>query len=141
MIDQSQLFSHPANRLATTALQKLKAPLPDGQVLPLLLLVQVWLESQPKLWELRQMAYELNRDQQDWVASLFVEDRESLQNELDGSEDGQEWPVFKDHLDGLYQAMKQRSKAPNDVAAFLAENLYSNLQVVFPDFGRQSPLS
>lgn len=134
MIDRKLLDNHPANRLAVAYLRQLRQA-PDGQTLPLLLLVQAWLDlpEQRNLWELKDMAYQLNQDEPDWVASLFVEDRESLQNSLNETPDGEEWPVFKGALDSLFQAMKHKSV--DDVARLLAENLNDNLQVVFPDFG------
>lgn len=155
MIDRKQLDSHPANRLAVELLRPFRAA-PDGIQTPLLTLVQVYLNNLPPqaqrqgyTADLLQMAYELNSQEQDWVASLFVEDREQLQQEVEQVPRGQEWPVLKEHLDSLYQAMRAAEKESASgrgtrimdsqaVGNLLAQNLFNNLQAVFPNFGPQS---
>lgn len=137
MIDRKLIDGHPVSKLAAGLLKE-----SGDDLTPMLALVSEYLEPlRPNrrpgnnyLPDMQEMVSELARQPQAKVAELFTDDLETLEYDLE--QEPNRWPVLKEHLDALYQRLKELS--PSAVAAALADNLFQNLRLSYPSFG---PLS
>jgi hypothetical protein len=85
--------------------------------------------------EFIERAYTLWSEPPDWVASLFLGDQETFENELE-ERPGEKPAVLEENLAVLRREVKE---AGDDAGKLLAENLYNSLQHHYPGFGRLYP--
>jgi hypothetical protein len=140
------LLDHPANRLALEHLKLLKLN-HDPRTCPLLELAVGWLDAMERAGqeafpsgdpaELLDRARLLTAEDQAWVTSLFVPDRERFQDQLDQNPEAWE-RLLREELDGLYQTLRE-AKTTRRAGQVAAENLYDSLRYVYPSFGGPSP--
>lgn len=133
-----RLNNHPSGRLAAEFLAQMEEPV-DPSRLHLLHLALAYLEGLPSepdgtREEVLQLAREMETKGPFLAASLLAPDYEQLTADL---EQGRELLTLEAHLNSLLPDL-QAARSARRAGSLLAENLYHNLQHLFPSFGRRS---
>jgi len=132
-----ELMNHPANKLATKLIKQ-TGENPNPEILPILRLAQVFLETKVtpslEMTELANSAYQMEAQPKETVACLLTSDPEQL--DLDRAENPKlSSQLLSDALDVLEREMREEKEHPGRIPA---ENLQNSLMLINSGFDLQS---